>query len=302
MGSFKRDGQNQKPNRRRGINGPRRRGDVLGIESLESRTLLSGWKPTNNNLADAQNGPMANEGQTLVDLYQSFLKTTGSISSLESQTQFDLLQFKGNSVFLDVKVTGTFSTAVTSLKDLGMQVTTTGGGYDLVDGWLPISELPALAELPQTSSVDPIYKPVLSTYQGIADNQGLMAMQADVAQTTFGVTGKGVTVGVISASVNEVGNGLADSVKTGDLPPNVKVIQDDPNGPGTDEGRAMLENIYDMAPGAALQFATGDTGELGFQQNIVALANAGSNLISDDLRYLDEPAFQDGSSPRALTR
>ena len=126
MGSFKRDGQNQKPNRRRGINGPRRRGDVLGIESLESRTLLSGWKPTNNNLADAQNGPMANEGQTLVDLYQSFLKTTGSISSLESQTQFDLLQFKGNSVFLDVKVTGTFSTAVTSLKDLGMQVTTTG--------------------------------------------------------------------------------------------------------------------------------------------------------------------------------
>ncbi len=60
------------------------------------------------------------------------------------------------------------------------------------------------------------------------------------------------------------------------------MIQDDPFGNGTDEGRAMLENIHDIAPGANLQFATADTGELGFMQNIEALDNAGSKVIVDD--------------------
>ena len=119
-------------------------------------------------------------------------------------------------------------------------------------------------------------------------------MQADVAQTTFGVTGKGVTVGVISDSVNEVGNGLADSVKTGDLPPNVKVIQDDPNGRALMKAGRCWKTSTTWLPARRFSSPPATTGELGFRQNIVALANAGSNLISDDLRYLDEPAFQDG--------
>ena len=56
----------------------------------------------------------------------------------------------------------------------------------------------------------------------------------------------------------------------------------------------MLENVHDIAPGASLQFATAVAGELGFQQNIKALASAGSKVIVDDINYPDEPMFQDG--------
>ncbi len=89
--------------------------------------------------------------------------------------------------------------------------------------------------------------------------------------------------------------GLAASYATGDLNADdpVKVIQDDPNEP-TDEGRAMLENIHDIAPGANLQFATAFISELSFQQNIEALQAAGSQIIVDDIGYADEPMFQDG--------
>ena len=66
-----------------------------------------------------------------------------------------------------------------------------------------------------------------------------------------------------------------------------------PNAP-TDEGRAMLENIHDIAPGANLQFATAFLSELSFQQNIEALQAAGSQIIVDDIGYADEPMFQDG--------
>ncbi len=45
-----------------------------------------------------------------------------------------------------------------------------------------------------------------------------------------------------------------------------------------DEGRAMLEVIHDLAPGAA-DMANG----------IRALANSGATVIVDDTTYLDEP-------------
>src|SRR6516225_974039 len=102
MGSFKANGREQGPNRRRDRKQARRQG-FLRLESLEERTLLSGnpvWHPTNNNLADVQNGPMGNLGGDLVNTYEKFLHTQGDVSQL--QTQFPLLQFKGNSVLIGV--------------------------------------------------------------------------------------------------------------------------------------------------------------------------------------------------------
>jgi hypothetical protein len=101
----------------------------------------------------------------------------------------------------------------------------------------------------------------------------------------------------------------ADDAASGDLPGSgntfnptpVFVLQDYPGG--TDEGRAMCQTLYKMAPKASLAFATGDVGEIGFANNIRELANLPgfpngtaftADVICDDLSYYDEPFFQDG--------
>ena len=64
----------------------------------------------------------------------------------------------------------------------------------------------------------------------------------------------------------------------------------------TDEGRAMLENIHDIAPGAALAVRHRRTtaSSRSQQQHPSPWPTRGSNVIVDDVGYADEPFFQDG--------
>ncbi len=258
------------------------------------------WHPTDTNLFDAQNGPMANLGTGLVGIYQAYVQSAGQTSQLAAE--FPNIEFSGGMVGIQVKsLGGDFSTFQSDLTNVGVKVLDSSAYYGLVDGWAPVNELPTIASLPQTMAGQANYKPFVSAapteFQGEAYNQAETSMFADVARTEFNVDGTGVTVGVLSDSVSVFGGGLADSYKTGDLnsAAPVDVLQDGPAG-STDEGRAMLENIHDVAPGASLAFATGVVGgDLGFGTNIVALANtAHANIINDDLTYADEPFFQDG--------
>src|SRR5207245_10856117 len=117
-------------------------------------------------------------------------------------------------------------------------------------------------------------------------------MRADIARATVGVTGAGVTVGVLSDSFNCRG-GAATDVATGDLSPVTVLLEEPGCSSGTDEGRAMLQIVHDVAPGAGLAFATGEGGQANFAANIRALATAGARVIVDDLIYPTEPMFQD---------
>ncbi|MDR3632795.1 MAG: S8 family serine peptidase, partial [Isosphaeraceae bacterium] len=305
MASFKGNGRNQGRNRRRVLNTVNRRG-YPRLEDLEDRTLLSAtptytpWHPTDSNLADVQNGPMANEGPDLIHIYES--SQQGDSTAQQLSQLYPFYQFQGNDVLVGVNSSGgDFNTFVSSLQNLGMQITTSSSYYGEADGWLPVAELPTVAEMPQTLAAHGIQKAITyaSNYQGVANNEAQTSLFADQARTQYGVDGTGVTVGVLSDSVSQYAGGLADSVKTGDLPNNVDVIKDGPAG-STDEGRAMLENIHDIAPGASLQFATADGGDLAFANDILALQAAGSNIIADDVSYGDEPFFQDGQIAQAI--
>ncbi len=75
---------------------------------------------------------------------------------------------------------------------------------------------------------------------------------------------------------------------------------DDSACPGTDEGRAMLQIVHDVAPGASLAFNTAFLGTANFAQGIVNLANSGSKVIVDDVIYFAEPMFQDGIIAQAV--
>ena len=57
---------------------------------------------------------------------------------------------------------GNFNTFVGELKSLGMTITNSSAAYNLVVGYVPITELPALSTLPQTASVSPNYRAVLA--------------------------------------------------------------------------------------------------------------------------------------------
>ncbi|MBO0799139.1 MAG: neuroendocrine convertase 1, partial [Blastocatellia bacterium] len=123
---------------------------------------------------------------------------------------------------------------------------------------------------------------------GSVVSEGDTAMGALAARNYFGVNGAGVKVGVLSTGVAN----LAESIASGDLPPDVSVL---PGQEGIDdgEGTAMMEIIHDLAPGAKLYFATAFNSEESFADNIRALRAAGCDIIVDDVIYFDESPFHD---------
>ena len=143
-------------------------------------------------------------------------------------------------------------------------------------------------------------------------SEGDSQLKADQARTAFagsGIDGTGVNVGVLSDSYNEDSTAPTNAdqdIATGDLPGTnnpcnrttpVNVVADlsatDANP--TDEGRAMLQIVHDLAPGANLSFATAFDGFFQFADNIQQLRTAANAfIIIDDASYANEPFFQDG--------
>ncbi len=303
MGNFRDNGRDRTPARRLGTTG-RRRKTMFDMERLECRTLLAvpgssapAWVPTSSNLTDAQHGPLAKGGTDIVTLYQEYLAYEASriqagpfTSPLASQ-----IEISGTNVGVDLSVYGSITTYTSSVKADGFIFQNSDTATGLVEGLLPISALPAVAEMPTTVGIQPIFYPVNKSV-GKAYNEAEPVLGIDPVVAQYNLTGAGQTIGVLSDSVNQYptsGAGLAASVATGDLPNNVQVLQDGAAG-GTDEGRAMLEEIHDLAAGANLQFATDEGGDVSAAANIRALAAAGSTVEVDDFGYPDEPFYQDG--------
>ena len=171
------------------------------------------------------------------------------------------------------------------------------------------------------AATDPrVFDPIVALDEviGITPEPAAVVMAGDVTsqadriiltrdvRTEYGVDGSGLRVGVLSDSINDtaavggtvtVGNLTGSNPQTsGDLPAFIPVLDPGPGG-GTDEGAAMMELIYDLAPGVELAFASGLSGYTQFAENI---RNLYTNVISpvdilvDDVLYFAEPLYQDG--------
>ena len=165
---------------------------------------------------------------------------------------------------------------------------------DLVNGRLPVRAIDAAGELDSLQYLRPEWA-VSSAVQG----QGDKAIGADIARTTFGVTGAGVKVGVLSDSFGCRGSSEGEF-------PDVQVLKEGPceisvdeNGP-IDEGRAMIEHIADVAPAATPLFRTAKLGPVDFADGIRELRDAGARVIVDDIGYPAEPWFRDGVVAQAV--
>ena len=285
----------------------------MDLEALEQRRLLTGgpnWHPTSTDLLDGVNGPMADLGTDAVKVYGEYLSYEANGAKGAFTSSFaKKINFVNTYIGVDVRGYGDFTTYQGALKSLGMVVTATVPKYDLIEGYFPLAKLPQLASEAQTVGGEPMYIPV-AYQQGVSPNQSDLALNGPAAKTAFKVDGTGQKIGVLSDSVNNLnnGNGLAQSVASGDLPAGIQIIQDLPGTTvggvttytGTDEGRAMLEQIYDIAPGAQFAYATAFLGEASFATNIQALYDAGARTIVDDVGYFLDPYYQDGIIEQAV--
>ncbi|MBV8973975.1 MAG: hypothetical protein JOY74_02550, partial [Sinobacteraceae bacterium] len=198
-----------------------------------------------------------------------------------------------------------------------------------VGGWLPVSQIAAAAARTELVSM----RASMWRTRAMATSQGDFAQRSDVLRANnAGLTGAGVTVGILSDSFDcygvydKPGSGVpASGVRgyapfgfatddasydeaNGYLPATVNVLSEGTcmqygqplQLPFADEGRAMMQIVHVVAPGAALAFHTGSNSEADFAAGISALAAAGATVIADDIGYFDEPFFQDGIVAQAI--
>jgi Subtilase family len=241
-----------------------------------------------------KSGPLAKVDPHLTVLYHEYVSSLAQYGSAAFTPSNTLLRVGDGRVVIDAVASGDVRALQADLEALGLQGAVAVGR--LVSGQLPIAAIADMAALASLQFARPAYA---TTNVGLVTSQSDQAMRADVARATFGVDGTGVAVGVLSDSFDCLGGAAAD-VASGDLSP-VAVLQELPGcGGGTDEGRAMLQLVHDVAPGAILGFATAFTGQAGFASNILALQAAGAHVIVDDVRYFAEPMFQDGIIAQAV--
>ena len=218
-------------------------------------------------------------------------------------------------ISLDGKVPA--ATVLQSLRSMAsVEVTASDMSYraGVIEAYVPTDSLVSIAGRKGVLAVVPSSPMV--TNVGATDSQGVVQHRVDRIP---GINGQGITVGVMSDSydTNAAPNSAALDISTGDLPgagnplgntEPVVVVQESPGG--TDEGRAMLQIVHDLAPRARLGFATANGGEINFADNIRSLAGfpgaprtvAGfkADVIVDDIIYLGEPFFQDGIVAQAV--
>lgn len=195
--------------------------------------------------------------------------------------------------------------AVAHLGKIGVKAAKAYGAS--VSGLISSDNLGALAKDPMLKScrIDSRVK-----HAGSVTSQADRAAGSNVARSLFGLTGKGVTVGIISDSFGCDRGAVADDIASGDLPADTVILDEyapcednfDEDDDGTDEGRAMAQIIHDMAPDASIRFCSGFNGFFNFAECIDDLVAAGCDVIVDDVGYSNEAYFQDDLIALAANR
>jgi hypothetical protein len=207
-----------------------------------------------------------------------------------------------------------------------------------VSGWLPVSQLDAVTQQVELHS---IRASMPYTRSGATTTQGDFVMNAPVVRANNSLSGRGVTVGILSdsydcyaayaipangiplgghngyANENNITTTAEQDVTNGDLPSGVVVNEESPTStpkasnscfafgtdqlPFADEGRAMMQIVHDVAPNAGLAFYPAIFGQADFASGVELMAANGANIIADDVGYFEEPFFQDGIISQAIT-
>jgi hypothetical protein len=215
-------------------------------------------------------------------------------------------------VLADIQLSGDGAALEQQLRRLGAQHLSRFS--NLISAFIPADRLKDAAAL---DGVRFMRAPRARARTGSITTQGDFVQHSDLVRASTavpGLTGAGIAVGVLSDSFacTSAVKSYQDDIASGDLPADVQILSEynatlaGVPSPGsscdgaTDEGRAMAQIVWDVAPGTRLKFYTAFNGEADFANGILALAGAGAKVITDDVGYLDEPVFQDGILAQAV--
>ncbi|HJV08126.1 MAG TPA: S8 family serine peptidase [Acidimicrobiales bacterium] len=259
---------------------------ALGLVALQ--TAVTPFGPA----AGAQTMPAPPAGtDKLLDGLSTLVVPPGTTAERSKRAIFAK---DATSVAIDATAAGSAAVLLADLEKLGL---TDGVAFGrMVSGRLPISSLVAAADLPSLKFARPVQA---GTGVGNVDSQGDAAMGTDVLRAAQAVDGTGVVVGTMSDSYDCLG-GAAGDVASNDLPAGVNNLDEGPCAGATDEGRAMMQLVHDVAPGAQLLFHNAFEGQAHFAQGILDLQAAGADIVNDDIFYFAEPFYQDGIIAQAV--
>ena len=176
----------------------------------------------------------------------------------------------------------------------------------------------------------PYYKPILfsngevivedTSSVGLLRTAGDSTINTNLVRIGYSLYGDGVKIGVLSDSYSSISSGTtatlplqpsppvppdflpqtfntntaAADITNRDIPANIHILPVVPAISGSDEGRAMLQIVHDVAPGAELYFRSGFHTAGDLANGIKQLADAGCKIIVDDITYSTEPFLKDG--------
>jgi len=300
-------------------------GVVYWTENLAGQRNLS---PEEQLLATVKQHPLAKLGPWLINLseeYQQFARTSGQARSAFTSRNPALKVRNG-----EVDIEGVANDPVALTRTLAaIGATNVHGGGILFSARVPVDSLDRLGRDPALRSAEPVLartqvlpKPVVS--QGVGSLFGLDGRDHPE------IDGSGVRVGVLSDSFGcepppfDPGaptSTVAADKATDELPSDLVIAAD--SCPGNfDEGRAMLQLVHDVAPGAAGAFHTAFNGSFDFACGIMELGGIDtpgaaqacgafgepyspltggdvSNVVVDDVIYFAEPMFMPGAIAQA---
>lgn len=301
---------------------------MLQIEDVSGAVMQAAQAAVAGPDGKGKNGPLAPVGLELALLYhhhrvagpkgiQTLSETSGGRpkTSSERRSRKDGGQMlsptsaDGRYVTVDAVASDGVARLLTDLQRLGLENGATVG--NVVSGRLPISAITEAAGLSSLRGMVPSYA---RTMAGSVGSEADTAHAASTARVNKGVDGNGQKVCVLSDSYNnsDVSISATDDINSGDLPGQgnpegrttpVDVLDDSYEGTDpepTDEGRAMLQLVHDIAPGATLGFHTAFGGVGNFASGIRELADVGCTVIVDDVKYSAEPFYQDGPISNAV--
>jgi len=233
----------------------------------------------------------------------------------------------GTLIGVQIAVSDLGPETIAAVRDAGARVLDVSRDYMLLTAAVPEDRLRDVAHAPGVLGVEEVLTPMGGAVDrsagttaaaaprsrrsnntcatGAAISEATTQLKAVAARNLYDVDGSGVKVGVLSDSYAlrpSPATTASQDVAAGDLPgpgnpcgrsTPVQVLDDGSVFSKADEGRAMLQAVHDVAPGASLAFATAENSDTSYAGNIQDLANAGADVIADDYIYFNEPFYQD---------